>query len=558
MATRLSRSQLLVASALLMTGTVPAASFAQDASPQLGAIEKQIQALQAELRHMKGELAARDRQLRSARVAPAPVAPPPVTQPAPVYPQIPAGYALVPAPGSTSGSVVLAQVLPPPKPLPQGQFKVGGVTIQLGGFFEAAGLYRSRTTPTDIVSSFTATPERNLATYHEPQFVESARQSRLQALITANPDEVTKLQAFFATDFLGAAPTANYNESNSWTPRIREGFITYARSDYGFYVLGGQTWTLLTANRVGVDPTKIALPLEIDPQYVVGLNWARQSQFRIAKNLGSDQFWAALSIENASTVVAGTAPTIEGKTINVSNAGAGVDATGNNITNNFAPDVVGKLTADFPIAHLEAYGVGRVFNDRVSQVGGGTNYSQFAGGAGGAAIIHVIPTYVDLQLSGLAGRGIGRYGTSQLPDVTYNAQGKESPLPGYEALAGLVGHVTPDVDLYAYFGVEHVSARYGDTGTAAKPVAFGYGNPLYNNTGCETELSTVCAANTSGTAELTFGEWWKFVHSKEYGTMQVGTQYSYERRYVFQGEGPTPKTDENLFYVSFRWYPFSF
>jgi hypothetical protein len=39
--------------------------------------------------------------------------------------------------------------------------------------------------------------------------------------------------------------------------------------------------------------------------------------------------------------------------------------------------------------------------------------------------------------------------------------------------------------------------------------------------------------------------------------MQVGAQYSYTRRYVFQGIGPTPKTDENMVFVSFRWYPFT-
>jgi hypothetical protein len=52
------------------------------------------------------------------------------------------------------------------------------------------------------------------------------------------------------------------------------------------------------------------------------------------------------------------------------------------------------------------------------------------------------------------------------------------------------------------------------------------------------------------------GNWWKFLQGR-YGKMQIGAQYSYVRRYVFQGIGPTPKTDENMFFVSFRWYPFT-
>ncbi len=55
------------------------------------------------------------------------------------------------------------------------------------------------------------------------EFHESARQTRLSAALEAHPDEVTKLQALFVTDFLGAAPTSNYNESNSWIPRLRGG-----------------------------------------------------------------------------------------------------------------------------------------------------------------------------------------------------------------------------------------------------------------------------------------------------------------------------------------------
>ena len=38
--------------------------------------------------------------------------------------------------------------------------------------------------------------------------------------------------------------------------------------------------------------------------------------------------------------------------------------------------------------------------------------------------------------------------------------------------------------------------------------------------------------------------------------MQVGAQYSYTRRMAFQGVGPTPQSDENMVFLSFRYYPF--
>jgi uncharacterized coiled-coil protein SlyX len=557
----LSWSTLLLGTSML-TAVGGGRALADDTEARIDALARQIHAQQIELQRLKHDLAERTEQMHAmqARMGETPAARVP---PVPVMPVIPQGYALVPAaPGAAPGSVVLARAEPPAeKPLPKGSFQVGAVNVQLGGFFEAAGFYRSRNEQTDLASSFTSgIPERNSPLYHEPESGFSARQTRVSATMTASPDEVTKLTGSLIIDFLGTGPTSNYNESNSWNPRIREAWIDYARSDYGFYVLGGQTWTLATMNSKGVDPTAIDLPLQIDPQYVVGLNWARQAQFRVAKNLGSDQFWAALSIENPATIVSGTAPTIAGTTINQSNAGIGVDATGGTFTNNFAPDVILKTTADFPIAHLEAYGLGRAFNDRVSTLGTGRNDVVLGGGFGGGAMVHIIPKMLDLHLSGLVGDGVGRYGTSQLPDATYNAAGKPVALPGYSGYVGLIAHPDADNDAYAYFGVEHVSARY-DLGLAKgkETTLAGYGSPLINNISCGTEDATepaACSPATSGDAEITVGDWYKFIQGK-YGKMQIGAQYSYVRRYVFQGIGPTPKTDENMLFISFRWYPFT-
>ena len=581
MGPRLSRSTLMLASSLALTTARPGLACAQDGGAQLGSIEKQIQSLQAELRHMRAEMAARNRELRSARGSQAYVPPPPASQPAPITPQIPAGYALVPSvPGTAGGSLSLVKVEQPPA-IPKGSFQLGGVNVQLGGFFEGASYYRSRNEVTDLTSNFnSAIPLRNSPLYHEAESGFSARQSRLTASMTANPDEVTKLQGYVAMDFLSAAPTANYNESSSFNPRLREAWITYNRSDWGFYALAGQSWTLVTMNTKGVDPTAINAPLQIDPQYVVGFDWARQAQFRVAKSFFHDQYWLALSIENPETIVSGTAPKIEGSTINQTNPGTGVDgnttvssvpavaagaaasavAGSPAYSNNFAPDVVLKATADYDIGHLEAFGLGRVFNDRVSQLGTGQNNTQIGGGVGGGAFIHAIPKKLDVQLSGLVGEGVGRYGTSQLADSTYNYQGKPVPLPGYSVLAGVVGHPTPQLDLYSYVGVEHVSARY-DLSTSGGKLATlaGYGSNQINNTSCETELSSTpvaCAPASSGDGQITVGGWYKFIQGP-YGKMQIGTQYSYTRRYLLQGIGKTPKTDENMVFFSFRWYPFT-
>jgi len=152
----------------------------------------------------------------------------------------------------------------------------------------------------------------------------------------------------------------------------------------------------------------------------------------------------------------------------------------------------------------------------------------------------------------LAGYGIGRYGAGQLPDATIKADGSPWAIPEVQALIGLVGHPIPDVDIYAYFGTEQESKSAFITGGKG----FGYGNPLFVNSGCDIELSPLaCTGNTSGLTEGTIGAWWRFLHGN-FGTLQLGAQYAYVRRDTFPGIGGEPSPDENIVMVSFRYYPF--
>ena len=546
----------MVASALTLTGLGSSAAHAQSSPSRLEAIEQQLLRLKAELRALKERAAAQDRQREAKRTQ---SATPPVTNLAPVMPQIPAGYALVPtSPGSTPGSVLLARAEAPKKPtLPMGVFQIGSVSIQLGGFFASEGAYRSRNQVEDIQSNFnTGIPERISPLYHEPEFLESARQSRITSLMTADPDESTKLLGYLSADFSGGAPTSNFNQSNSWVPRLREGYIAYRRSDWGFELLGGQAFSLLTMTRVGMEPLNVNPPPTIDPSYVAGFDWARQAQVRVEKSFLNKTYWLALSVENPQSTFTQTSIPSKLGTLNIANPGIGVDATGGSFSNNFAPDVIIKAVADYPVAHLEAFGLGSVFNDRVSQLGTGQSNTTFGGGGGGAALIRLIPNVLEVNMNGMVGEGIGRYGTSQLPDATIGSHGQPVPLPEWNALAGIVGHPTQMIDLYGYVGTEQISARYFDNTVKGKTTAYGYGNPLYSNAGCDTELSPLtCTANTSGIVMGAVGAWYRFLKGP-YGTLQAGVQYSYVHRSVFQGVGATPETDDNMVFLSFRYFPF--
>ena len=181
------------------------------------------------------------------------------------------------------------------KPEGRGTLKVGDrVKVTVGGFVEAASVYRSKNEVADIGSNFnTGIPfdltgaskkgaENPVA--HQSEFRETARQSRITALVEAKATEHTLVSGYLESDFLGAAQTANSNESNSYNPRIRVFYGTIDESDCGLHFLAGQEWSLLTTDKIGIIPRQENIPLTIDAQYVPGFNWTRNPQIRLAKD----------------------------------------------------------------------------------------------------------------------------------------------------------------------------------------------------------------------------------------------------------------------------------
>jgi hypothetical protein len=532
---------------------------AADPTDQLLEIQKQISALQAELARVKRDLAAQSAkerataaQIEKERAAQAKAVP--VVAPTP---QVPPGYMLVPA---TPNTLTTAQVAPPFAPQPEGpklgkgQFRVGDVTITLGGFIELAGLYRSRNEVADIPTAWNGIPLSFLPQAHQGEFRMTARQSRFNVLAEGNIDDAQKLSAFVETDFLSAAPTANSVESNSYNPRLRQAYAAYDNSDWGLHVLAGQAWTLLTQNKIGITPRQENIPLTIEHQLVPGFTWARQPQLRVAKDFDDQKLWIAASLENPQTSFSTptTTTTFNGQTITTTLPGGNFFAPNVLYSDNIAPDLIAKVAYDPGWGHYEAYGVLRVMSDRVSFLGGGSNNNSIAGGGGASMILPLIPGKLDFQASVLAGVGISRYGTSLLPDATVGPSGQVVPLPEVQALIGLVGHPIPSVDLYSYIGTEQIQAKF----STVNGINFGYGNPNFSNAGCSIELSTAtCTADTSGITQGTLGAWWRF-YQGNFGTAQVGAQYSYTRRAIFRGVGGAPTTDENIVMLSLRYFPF--
>jgi len=182
---------------------------------------------------------------------------------------------------------------------------------------------------------------------------------------------------------------------------------------------------------------------------------------------------------------------------------------------------------------------------------GASNQDTSGGGVGGGVTWTVVPKLLDLQVSGLTGRGIGRYGSGQLSDTIVGTNGALKPIPETMYLVGGTLHATPELDLYAYYGDEKENAVQTTIGANH----YGFGSPFANVTGCSVEGAT-CAPDLREESQITGGLWDK-IYTGPFGQVRVGLQYSYTQLTAFAGAtGGAPKTNDNMIFTSFRYYPF--
>jgi gas vesicle protein len=463
-----------------------------------------------------------------------------------------------------------------------------GITLTLGGFAAAESVYRSRNNVADIGSNYAKIPYDNAALAHTDELRGTARQSRVSFLAQGNinPNLVASFYGEF--DFLAGPQTANYNESNSFSPRIRNVYGALDWTDSGWHLLAGDSWSLATMNGKGITPRNEIIPATIEAQYVPGFVWTRQPQIRLVKDLDDKHLWLAASLEMPQTTfgsaATGTGTTYSGVTAATTSACISQCDSANSPSFNHFPDVIGKVAFEPDIGgktplHLEVFGLLREYYDRVNIVATPTNQAgaagltsgnfttnNWGGGFGGGFTLQAVPNLLDLQASFLTGRGIGRYGAGQLPDVIVGPGGNLRPIPETMFLFGGTIHATKQLDIYAYGGEERESTAVTNTTLLGSAVHLGYGNSFATLGNCFIELGS-CTPDTQRIDQVTVGVWDK-AYTGSFGQLRIGLQFSHTTLTAFQGVAGTntagflptqnvkPSTSDNMVFTSFRYYPF--
>jgi hypothetical protein len=614
-------------------------------------LRQTLQSQQEQLQLLKEELAKRDRQIDEAREAAA------AANSRASESSIKASEAVTTratarsasaaisntAVASTAGDPIVTQQASDPKdpkskPTEDGpaSIRYKGVSLTPGGFIAAETIYRTRATSADINTPFNSIPFGGNSLSKVSEFNFTARQSRATLLAESTVGS-TKLTGYYEADFLGAGTTSNNRQSNSYVFRQRQLFAQ-AAFDSGLSITGGQMWSLATENKKGIQNRQEALPMIIDPQYVVGFTWQRAYAFRVAQSFLDNHVAVGIAVEGPQATVGGrgfsTYTNAAGATsqnffLNAPGAGGGLynafDATG--YTVNKAPDLIAKLAVDPGWGHYELLGIISTFRDRVypcatvspqastkttilvgaplscgaaptattPSSAGAFNDSRIGGGIGVSATVPLVPKKLDVGLKVVAGDGIGRFGSAQIPDVTARPFGTLAPIRTGHALAKVEFHPNSKLDLYAYVGDEY-GARTAYKGyssvrlttntlTGAAPGApvtttttvttstsgiGGYGSPFANNSGCSTEVDPTnqntpgtggtCAGDTRNIIEGTIGFWHRFYNGPK-GRIQWGIQYAYFTRSAWSGNNNVPgaftidpKAVDNMVWTSFRYY----
>jgi hypothetical protein len=448
---------------------------------------------------------------------------------------------------------------------PYGKVCYKGVTITFGGWVDLTDIYRTRNLASDTGSIYNFIPFAQSKNFDIPESRFSARQSRFSALVEGDVDPSTHVAGYGEIDFEGAAQTANSVATNSFNPRMRQMSLRVDRTDLGFHVMAGQSWSLNAPSKSGIDPIGVDAPGVIDFESVPGFLAAREPGIRIWQNVGPELQIAASAENPQTSFFGGNTPTVgtpavgpqgvlnPNLLVNLTGPGGSFFNNANNVSLNQVPDVTVKAAWDPRLGpyhlHFEAWAMYRQFLDRFNF----SNHTYDTGSVGGHINAELIPKTLDLQVYGAQG-ALGRFTATPFPDAALAQDGTIMPLQITAAAVGLIWHTLPTLDLYTYAGIEKTKAAFMDVGT----VPFGYGNPLYNNTGCNTENSAaaICNGNTKEIRQFTAG-FYDTVYQGKYGTVKAGVQYSYNQRFAFDGVGGAPKTDDNIVMSQLRYYPFN-
>jgi hypothetical protein len=444
-----------------------------------------------------------------------------------------------------------------PSPL---SWRIGAAEFTPGGWADITGIFRSSDIGSGTGTTFGSIPFNN----QEPQaglteFRATAQTSRLNMKVEANVNDSTRVLGYVESDFNGFQPPNAYTSTNSGTFRLRLAFADIKHGNWE--VIGGQTWSLLTPNRVGLSsmPSDVFTGYRLDTNYVAGLVYSRQAAFRVIYH-PTDGWSFAVALENpqqyAPTSVVFPSSFFSGQFDNGSGASNGTGAASNPAIPNVHPDIIVKSAFDWKLhdhaLHLEAAGLIRsfkVFNNLATP----SDTNSITEGSGSLNASFEAFHNFRLIANTFYGAGNGRYIGALGPDAIVKADGELSPIHSGSGVAGFEYQMTPRFEFDAYYSGAYFQRNFGGAvATTATPAPSCLGVSGFFCTG----FGFPGSANTNNKSfqEATFGITKTIWGTPNHGKLQFITQSSWVERTPWSVSGSAPRNAHAfLQYIDLRY-----
>ena len=398
-------------------------------------------------------------------------------------------------------------------------FRIGGAEFTPGGFLDLTAFWRSTNVGSGYGTNFFSIPFANTVPGQITETRFTAENSRITLKVT-DKFRGNNVMGYVETDFHGNDP-ANLNvSSNSSTARLRQYFVDVRRGKWE--ILGGQAWSWLTPNRVGLSalPADVFYSLNMDANYQVGLTWTRAPQLRGVFH--ANQHWAlGLGLENPDQFVGQNGQVTFPAASNIAAVTSQFDTANQTTTPNLHPDVIAKVAYDNDLngRHYHVEGAGLLTTVRVLPVLGGSTNAKTGGGVAAAFNLELFKNF-RLIASGFWSDGGGRYIFGSGPDAVLNPDGTVSLVHAGSGIGGVEWQASKANLFAAYYGADYFQRNFfRDTSAGAKPNTFvGFGGPGSSN-----------AANRS-IQEPTVDWIFTFWKDPQYGSLQLVNQVSYLTR----------------------------
>lgn len=415
-------------------------------------------------------------------------------------------------------------------------FRIGGAEFTPGGFLDLTNIFRTTNEGTLGTNFFNLPFKGSVANgLTEDRF--TASNSRISLKVTEDFGK-NKVMGYIESDFLGNDAANVAVSSNSHTFRMRQYWVDVKRGK--FELLAGQAWSWLTPNRAGLSslPENIFITNDIDFNYQVGLTWTRAPQVRFIYH-PSDHWGFGLALENPDQF-GGQGEITFPVSFNAQLATQIDSAAGGTSTPNLMPDLIPKVAYDTDFSgrhfHFEVAGLisGFKITDKTA-AGNFTTHRAVGGGVSSAFNIDIAPK-LRFVTNGFWSNGGGRYVFGMGPDLVVlpNAAGTDvflSTVNSYSGIIGFESQVTLNTLFSAYWGGAYFGRNFApDTTPLAKPntlTGFGWPGSSPNN--------------NKSLQEPSFDWTQTFWKSRNHGTLQLITQWSYVTRSPWFVAPNTPK-----------------